>query len=223
MQSTSTIWQTENQQKPQEEQDDIGRKFVATFDGEVYEIYLALESIPNKWWLTLWEMYQTSLNIEGAIQEQRVFTLQSFFEAMCDHDYKKWLVLQNGHPMGLMLGTSNIEKMRINGINADALRMRFPEAAARTRLFYLMVIYFSPELRSLGFFRWFASLVAPSIATFFDVYISDVCDTRNFIMDLNAEAFGELGERLGPKQIFATQSYYGFIREGFETAGAGTR
>ena len=213
MQSTRTILQTESEQKPLEEQDDLGRKFVLNIDGHLYELYPDLEAIPNEWWLTLWEMYEASLNIEDAIQEQRVYTLQQFFEAMIDRHYMKSLVLQDGRPMGLMLGTTDLEKMRVNGINPDALRRRFPEATARNRLFYLMVIYFSPELRSLGFLDWYISLVLWKIESLCDVYISDVPDSRYFLINFVGSHAKEAGLPVGPAEIVGTQSYYALIRQ----------
>ena len=159
-------------------------------------------------------MYQTSLNIEDAIQEQRVYTLQQFFEVMIDHKYKKSLVLQDGLPMGLMFGTTSLEKMRLNGVNPDALGRRFPEATSQKRLFYLMVIYFSPELRSFGFYNWYLPLVVFPIADLCDVFVADFCDARSSLIVVLEACIKEAGVPVGPRQRFGNQTYGGFIREG---------
>src|SRR4030042_3719964 len=208
MQSTSTIWQTENQQKPQEEQDELGLKFTGTFDGHTYEVYPVLESIPNKWWLALWEMYHDSFNIEDSILEQRVYSLEQFLEALIDPEYKKTLILQDdGRPVGLMLCANNLEKLRVNGINPDFLRRKYPEAAAKNAIYYVTVIYFSQEIRSFGFFSWFLPITLHTIATWCDIFVSDVCASRLALREAIIYMTQELGVAEGPGEIIGTQTY----------------
>jgi hypothetical protein len=208
-------WEQEGEERPREEEDEIGKKYVATIEGNLYEVYPAIERVPNEWWLTLWEMYETGLNIEDAIQEQRVYTLQQFFEALIDPEYKKSLILINDRqPMGLMLGTTNLEKMRVNYVNPNFLLKRFPEITARNRLFYVTMIVFSPELRSMGFFDWFLSLILWTIEGFCDIFVSDVTDTRNVLMDIIENRAEKIGLPNKPAEVLGTQTYYALIREG---------
>jgi hypothetical protein len=200
--------QTDAEQKAAEGIDDLGFRFISAFDGNVYKLYPGLEAIPNKWWLKLWEMYVTSFNIQDSILEQRVYSLEQFLEALIDPDYKKILVLQNEDPVGLMLGTHNLEKLRVNCINPDFLRRKYPEEAARNSIYYVTVIFFAPEIRSFGFFSWFLSLTLRLVASWCDVFVSDVCaprlSLRNIIIDLAQEL--DLAE--GPGEIIGTQTFF---------------
>lgn len=185
---------------------------MADIDGHRYEVYPELSKVPNRCRLTLWEMYETALDMKEAVQEQRVYTLQQFFEAMIDPEHVKILPLMDGRPIGLMLGTHSLEKMRVNYVNPDFLCGQFPEAAAAGRLFYLTVAYFSPEIRGMGFFKWFVPLVLLTLADLCDVYVSDVSDAREALKDYVFSCAAEMGAPFRP-EVVGTQDYYALIRE----------
>jgi hypothetical protein len=204
-------WEQEGAQKPLEEEDELGRKYVATIDGHRYEVYLNIEYIPNRWWLPLWELYEISLNVEDSIQEQRSYDFQDFLGAMTDHEYHKTLVLQDGEPVGLMLGLTNLEKTRVNYVNPEYLRRRFPDAVANNRLLYVTIVYFSPEMRSIGFFNWFISLVAQMIAKSCDVFVGEASQSRIFIKDAIRKGAERAGVVFKGEEIIGTQTYFALL------------
>lgn len=193
--------------EPHEESDDLGRKLVATFDGSLFEVYLRIPVVPNKWWLDLWELYETSMDIKEAVQDQRVYSLQQFFEAMIDPDYIKYPILMDGEPVGLVMGTTDPEKMRVNYVNPDFIRARYPDALAKKRVVYGMVTYFSPKIRSFGFYGWLVRAILESYAEICDVYVTDVADSRLSLKAILEQAVEESGIPF-KTEVLGTQTYF---------------
>jgi len=197
--------------EPHEEQDELGRKLVASFDGSLFEVYLRIPIVPNKWWLDLWELYETSMDIKEAVQDQRAYTLQQFFEAMTDPEYIKYPILMDGKPVGLVMGTTDPEKMRVNYVNPDFIRARFPEAVAKRRLVYGMVTFFSPKIRSMGFYGWVVRAIFDNYAEICDVYVSDVSDSRLPLKRILEQAAEESGIPV-KSEVLGTQTYFAISR-----------
>ncbi len=120
--------------------------------------------------------------------------------------------MDNRRLAGLLLGTHDLEKMRANYINPDFLRNRYPEVVARNRLFYLLVVYFSPEIRSMGFFSWLVSIVFKTILDICDVCVADASDSRIILKDLVDECATNLGIP-HTTEILGTQTYFAIRHE----------
>jgi hypothetical protein len=201
----------ETEQKPIEVEDDIGRKFVAVIEEHLFEVYPNLDVLPGQWWFPLWELYDRSLSIPEAFQEQRAYDLNRFLEALIDPEYIKVVSLQDQKLIGMMMGTTNLEKAKVNYINTDFLRVAYPEAAEKNRILYMTTGYFSSELRNVGFLNWVISLIAQIIAQYCDVFVGDVSTPRYFLKDAIRYGAERAGVPIKREDILGTQTYFAFV------------
>jgi ribosomal protein S18 acetylase RimI-like enzyme len=195
------------EKKPEHIKDDKGERFVSVIDGKLCEVYFGVEIVPEPWRQALWGLYKNSLHIEEAIQEQSCYTEDSFIGALTDVEYNKVVLVIDGSPSGLLMGTNSLEKARVAYINPEFLRQRYPQEVREGRLWYLTCMFISPEVRNLGFAREVIRASAEAIRRKDYVLISDVCDKRLFLPDVLVG----LGEDIGfpvEKEILGSQTYF---------------
>jgi hypothetical protein len=195
------------EKKPERIKDEKGERFVSVIDGKLCEVYFGVEVVTEPWCRTLWGLYKDSLHIEEAIQEQSCYSEESFIGALTDMEYTKVILVIDGSPSGLLMGTNNLEKARIAYINPEFLRRRYPQEVQEGRLFYLTCMFISPQVRNMGFAREVIRASAEAIREKDYVLISDVCDRRLFLPDVLVD----LGEDIGfpvEKEILGSQTYF---------------
>jgi hypothetical protein len=194
-----------------EVEDEFGTKFVKVIDGHLAEVYPNVVVLPDEWWEPLWELYDRSLKINDAIQEQRCYDRQSFFEAIIDPEYIKVVSVLDKEPVGLMLGTCNLVKAGVAYINPEYLKEKYPEAVSRGRLLYMTCGYFSPDIRSIGFLKMTISLIAQTISKYCDVFAGDVSDPRFFLKDAIRYGAEQAGVSVQREDVLGQQTYFALI------------
>lgn len=179
--------------------------------GQSCDVYFELLKVPDEWVETLWELYDESLHMEDAVQEQSCYTRDTFFTAMSDPDYSKTVLTIDGIPSGLVLATNNLEKASVTYINPAYIRRRFPVEVEENRFWYITSIFVSPEVRNLGFIKLLGR--APIVAARERDYVigCDLSDGRLFLLDTLVNIAREVDLFL-EKELLGTQSYY-ILRE----------
>ncbi len=187
---------------------DEERSYLCEHEGLTSKVYFGLRTVPERWRKTLWDLYQESLHIIDAIQDQCCYTEDSFCQALVDKDYNKVLMVVDDHPVALLLGTNNLEKAKVAYINPDFIRSRFPREVEEGRFWYITCLFVSPQLRSLGLVR---QLVLSAIDAIWEkdyVLAMDVTDQRLFIPEIlvrlaQETSFPVVKEKLGSQEYFA--------------------
>lgn len=100
----------------------------------------------------LWRLYLECYkkNLENYIQEQRCYTFNTFKEALEDPEYIKFILLINGKPVGLLIGTNNLQKASIAYINPIAFEYRFPLMYREKKIFYVTFLGIIHENQSVA-------------------------------------------------------------------------
>src|SRR5450756_1193017 len=69
------------------------KKYSCEHEGQTCEVHVGLTKVPEEWIETLWELYDESLRIEEAIQEQACYTRETFSSALIDPEYYKTVMV----------------------------------------------------------------------------------------------------------------------------------
>lgn len=188
---------------------DEEKRYVCEHAGEMGKVYFGIRNTPEAWFEPLWQLYDESLHMEEAVQEQSCYDRASFDDALVSSDYNKTILTVNGEPVGLLMGTNNMEKAKAAYINPAFLRKRFPREIEDGRFWYITCLFVSPRLRNFGFVRQMVIASIEAIRERDYVLALDVTDTRSFVPQILEKLAAE--ERLPiEKQLLGTQSYYAF-------------
>ncbi|MEY4723226.1 MAG: hypothetical protein RLZZ324_739 [Candidatus Parcubacteria bacterium] len=105
------------------------------------------ESVRSK----LWDVYCAAFGADDAvcIQEQLCYSKEEFETALLDVEYRKFIVADNGEPVGFFLCTNNLEKARVAYVNPKRLLAQFPEYAGR--IYYFTAIAIRPDCQGRRF------------------------------------------------------------------------
>ncbi len=187
---------------------DEERNYLCEHEGLTSKVYFGLRTVPERWRKTLWDLYQESLHITDAIQDQCCYTEETFYQALVDEDYNKVLMVTNDQPVALLLGTNNLEKAKVAYINPDFIRSKFPQEVAEGRFWYITCLFVSPHLRSLGLVRQMVLSAIDAIWEKDYVLAMDVTDQRLFIPEILVKlaqetSFPIVKEKLGSQEYFA--------------------
>jgi hypothetical protein len=192
--------------------DEAGDKIALVLDnGQLCEIYYDLRIVPEEWHFPLWDIYDEVMEID-TIQEQRCYTQQTFIEALLDPAYLKIILLVGRVPMGLALGTNDLEKARVAYINPDYLRKRYPEAASNGKLFYLTCGCFAPETQHQGVLPYFLMASARSIYVYYDMLVADVSPSTYYMKDAIVYFVNLAGATVGKEEILGQQTYFALLK-----------
>jgi len=192
--------------------DEIGDKIALVLDnGKLCEIYYDLRIVPEEWHFPLWDIYDEVMEID-AIQEQRCYTQQTLIEAFLDPAYLKMVLMVDRVPMGLALGTNDLEKARVAYINPDFLRKRYPEATSKGKLFYLTCGCFAPEAQHQGVLPYFLMASAQSIYVYNDMLVADVSTATYYMKDSIIYFLNLSGAPVGSEEILGQQTYFALLK-----------
>ena len=184
-------------------------------NGQECEFLVNPSSLTLEFQDKLWELYRESLSIEGSVQEQVCYDEESFGEALFCDDYHVVVMALEGEPMGLIMGTNDVGRMRDAYINPSFMLKAFPGDAEQGRVMYLTNLLVSPRLRHLGFIRPFIDVCVRALKD--DRYLLgfDVCDERLFMVDFLEAALREAGYPV-KRELLGRQHYYVLrpVREG---------
>ncbi len=186
------------------------QKYVCEHDGQVCSIYYGITRFPEEWKEKLWGIYNESLHIEDAVQDQSCYTHETFSDALDDSGYKTILMVVDGEPSGLIMGTNDLDKAGVAHINPKYIRDRLPREVEEGRLWYLTAICVSPNRRHLGFYNEMMLAAINAIREKRYVIAGDVCDGRYFIPDVFMKLAAENGYPL-EKRSLGSQSYYALV------------
>ena len=185
------------------------KKYSCEHEGQTCEVHVGLTKVPEEWIETLWELYDESLRIEEAIQEQACYTRETFSSALRDPEYYKTVMVVDGIASGLLLMTYNLEKARVAYINPDYIRKHFQKEVEEVRFGYITCVFISPKVRNLRFFNLLVEACINTIGERDYVLALDVSDSRQFIPEVLAKLSKEYKYPL-EKQLLGTQSYFAF-------------
>jgi len=187
------------------------KKYSCEHEGQTCEVHVGLTKVPEEWIETLWELYDESLRIEEAIQEQACYTRETFSSALIDPEYYKTVMVVDGIASGLLLMTYNLEKARVAYINPDYIRKHFQKEVEEVRFGYITCVFISPKVRNLRFFNLLVEACINTIGERDYVLALDVSDSRQFIPEVLAKLSKEYKYPF-EKQLLGTQSYFAFRR-----------
>ena len=207
--SLEALWGGQPSLDDFEPQYDEDKRYYCEHAGEKAVVYFGLRTTPSSWFDRLWELYDESLHMDEAVQDQSCYDRPSFESTLIDPDYNKTILIVNDEPVGLLMGTNSMEKAKAAYINPNFLRERFPREIEEGRFWYITCLFMSPRLRSLGFVRQMVIASIEAIRERDYVLALDVTDSRGFIPDI----LENLAEQEGlpiEKQLLGTQSYYAF-------------
>jgi ornithine decarboxylase len=186
------------------------QKYVCEHEGQVCSIYYGITKFPKEWREKLWGIYNESLHVEDAVQDQSCYTHETFSDALDDSGYKKILMVVDGEPSGLIMGTNDLDKASVAYINPKYIRDRLPREVEEGRLWYVTAICVSPNSRHLGFYNQMMLAAINAIREKRYVIAGDVCDGRYFIPDVFMKLAAENGYPL-EKRSLGSQSYYALV------------
>jgi hypothetical protein len=182
-------------------------RFHSEDEGQSCDVYFGLEKVPDDWIDALWALYEESLHIEDAIQQQSCYARDAFIEALVDPDYGKTVLVVDGVPSGLLLATDDLEKASVTYINPDFIRGRFPEAVQERRFWYITSVFISPAVRNFGFVKLMGKASVLAVKERDYVIGCDMSDTRLFLLDMLIGIAAE-EDFILEKELLGTQSYY---------------
>ena len=112
----------------------------------------------------LWSIYSRAFTKakNECIQDQSCYTPELFEATLRDADYVKFIVWENGEPIGLTLSTNNLEKARIAYVNPRRFERDYPDHAGR--IYYFTVLAVAPEKQNCGG----TSLILEEVAAFIE-------------------------------------------------------
>ena len=177
--------------------------------GQTCEVHVGLTEVPEEWIEPLWELYEESLRIVEAVQEQLCYTRETFISALQDPEYYKTVMVVDGTASGLLLLTHNLEKARVAYINPDFIRKHFQNEVERVHFGYITCVFISPKVRNLRFFGLLVEACINTIGERDYVLALDVSDSRQFIPEVLVKLSKEC-HRPFEKQLIGTQSYFAF-------------
>ncbi|MEW6554241.1 MAG: hypothetical protein AB1384_08150 [Actinomycetota bacterium] len=191
--------------------DEVGEKVVLVHDERLCEIYYDLREVPEAWHFPLWEIYDRTMDLD-TIQDQRCYDQQSFIEALIDPDYLKIVMLVDRAPVGLTLGTFNLEKARVAYINPEYLRKRYPEAVRDGKLFYLTSGCFAEEVQHTGILPYYIAASIRSIYENSDIFVADVSDATYYMKDAIIYFLRLSGVVVSGEEILGQQTYFALLK-----------
>ena len=188
------------------------KKYSFEHDGQICDIYFGLRRVPDEWIDTLWNLYDESLHIEDAIQDQSCYTRETFISALKDADYSKLLMVIDEEPTGLLMGTNNLEKAKVAYINPDFIRSHFSKEVEAGRFWYTTCLFISPRVRNVGFVNQMVRAFIDSVWSDNNGVVAlDVSDSRQFIPDFIIKLLDDAGSPV-EKVFLGSQSYYALRR-----------
>jgi len=187
------------------------KKYFCEHQGQTCEVQVGLTKVPEEWIETLWQLYDESLNIEEAIQEQACYTRETFSSALRDPEYHKTVMVVDDVASGLVLMTYNLEKAKVAYINPDYILKHFQKEVEEVRFGYITCVFVSPKIRNLRFFNLLVEACINTIGERDYVLALDVSASRQFIPEALEILSKEYGYPL-KKQLLGTQSYFAFRR-----------
>ncbi|MFA6604030.1 MAG: hypothetical protein WCT10_04315 [Patescibacteria group bacterium] len=112
----------------------------------------------------LWRVYLAAFqpSSELCIQEQLCYSEESFRSALTDPDYVKFVAKEDGHAIGLHMGTNNLEKARVAYVNPRKLEAQFPEFVGR--IYYFTIFAIEPSRQGSEC----ASLIVTNVGLFIE-------------------------------------------------------
>jgi hypothetical protein len=185
------------------------KKIVCEHRDDTCEIYTDIRHVPAEWREELWNIYESSMHIEDAVQEQSCYTRDAFMEAMNDEDYWKVIMLVNDVPMGMIIATNNLEKMKVAYVNPDFIKKRFKKEVEEGRFWYITCLCVSPKLQHLGFIKPMVSVSLKSIRELGYIFGGDASDARLFLIDFIKKMGEDVGVPLEIKKL-GSQEYITF-------------
>ncbi len=185
------------------------KRYETEHEGQVARTYFYIKVIPEHWREPLWRCYDESMHSTEAIQEQSCYDRESFMEAMSDHGYGKVVLTVDGEPVGLLMGTNDLERARAAYINPSFIEKRFAREVAEGRFWYMTCWYISPKLRNLGFVRQMFTAVTHGIKEKRWVFGGDITDSKLFVLDIIEKVSAEEGYPI-KSRLLGTQSYFAF-------------
>ena len=187
------------------------KKYFCEHKGQTCEVHVGLTKVPEEWIETLWQLYDESLNIEEAIQEQACYTRETFSSALRDPEYHKTVMVVDDVASGLVLMTYNLEKAKVAYINPDYILKHFQKEVEEVRFGYITCVFVSPKIRNLRFFNLLVEACLNTTGESDYVLALDVSASRLFIPEVLEQLSKEYGYPL-KKQLLGTQSYFAFRR-----------
>jgi hypothetical protein len=186
---------------------DEEERFHSEEDDQVCEVFFGIRQTPEEWVETLWELYEESLHMEDAIQQQSCYSRDTFIEALKDRDYNKTVLVIDGVPHGLLLATDDLDKASVTYINPDFIRRRFPAAVEERRFWYITSVFISPRVRNFGFVKLMGKAAILAVKEMDYVIGCDLSDTRLFLLDMLMSMAPEEDFAI-EAELLGTQSYY---------------
>ena len=184
-------------------------KYSCEHEGQTCDVHVGLAKVPEEWIEALWELYDESLRVEEAIQEQACYTHETFSSALRDPEYYKSVLVIDNAPLGLLVLTNNLEKAKVAYINPDFIGKRFQKEVEEGRFGYITCLFISSRVRNLGFVNLMVEACMDTIRERNYVLALDVSDSRSFIPDMLVKQGEQFGYPL-KKQLLGTQSYFAF-------------
>lgn len=191
-------------------------RFHCEDNGQSCCVYFGLRTVPDKWVEELWNLYEESLHIEDAIQQQSCYTRETFLDALSDTDYGKTVLVIDDVPSGLLLATDDLEKASITYINPDFIRKRFPADVEAKRFWYITAVFISPRVRNFGFVKLMGKASVLTVKERDYVIGCDMSDSRLFLLDMLIDIARE-EDFLLEKELLGTQSYYALKKPSQDT------
>ena len=185
------------------------KKYSCEHEGQACEVHVGLAKVPKEWIEALWELYDESLRIEEAIQEQACYTRETFSYALNDPEYYKSVMVVDGVPLGLLLITNNLEKAKVAYINPDFIGNMYRKEVEEGRFWYITCLFISSRVRNLGFVNLMVEACMDAIREKDYTLALDVSDSRSFIPEMLVRQGEQFGYPL-KKQLMGTQSYFAF-------------
>jgi hypothetical protein len=191
--------------------DKVGDKIALVLDnGQLCEIYYDLRIVPEEWHFRLWDIYDKVMDMD-TIQDQRCYSRLTFIEALLDPAYLKVVLLVDRVPMGMVLGTNNLEKARVAYVNPEYLRKCYPEAARSGKLFYFTCLCFDPETQHQGVLPYFILAAAQSIYDNFDILLADFSSSTYYLKDTTKYFLNLIGSPIAREEILGQQTYFSLV------------
>jgi ornithine decarboxylase len=208
-QSLETLWGEKQTDESLDPEYDEEKRYTFEHEGVVAKVYFGLQRVPGIWFEQLWNLYNESLHVEEAVQEQSCYNRDELIRALTDPDYCKAIMTIDNVPVALIMGTINLEKAAAAYLNTTFIRKRYPKEVQENRFCYLTCGCISPHLRQLGFIRNMVAVLVDAIRSKNWVLGGDVTDSRYFVPDLIEKISEEEGLPL-KRQLLGTQLYYAF-------------
>lgn len=182
-------------------------RFHCEENGQSCYVYFNLRTVPVEWMEELWSLYEESLRIEDAIQQQSCYTHETFLDALSDNDYGKTVLVIDDVPSGLLLATDDLEKASVTYINPDFIRRRYPAEVEDKRFWYITSVFISPQVRNFGFVRLLGKASVLAIEEREYLIGCDLSDNRLFLLDMLINIARDEGSPF-ESELLGTQSYY---------------